>query len=611
MHAQDSVMPSDTSSDPPGERKLVAVLYADMVGYSRLIGVDDAGTLARLKRLRTDLIDPAIAEHRGRVVQTGGDSLLVVFDSIDGALRCAVKVQQQVPIHDQGPSPDHAILFRMGIDIGDAIADGTDLHGDGVIVAARLQAECPANGVCVSRAVRDHVHDRLDLAFEPLGPLNLKNVARPVEAFLVRPSAAPKPGEQTLAHSTPEALPLPDKPSLVVLPFQNMSRDPEQDYFADGMVEEITTALSRIRSLFVISRNSAFTYKGRAVDVRQVGRELGVRYVLEGSVRRAGSRVRITGQLVEAASGTHLWADRFDGMLEDVFELQDRVAANVAAAIEPSLRAAEIMRAQRKPTDSLRAYDLVLRAQPLLVTRSRENLTEAERLLRTAIKLDAGYALAVGRLAACHWIMVTQNWVDRADASVDDMVHLVRTALAQDANDPEVLRLAGWILALPGGDLSSGIRLINRAIELNPNSATALQTVALLNAFAGDTELASAQLERSARLDPVNLPIDFYLTHAICHFVSGQFEAVVEWTAKLLERFPNVAPALRYRAASFGLVGRLEEGRKVVQQLLALVPNFTVLRARRHYEFDLNNAFKTPGVTDALYEGLRRCGVPE
>jgi adenylate cyclase len=377
------------------------------------------------------------------------------------------------------------------------------------------------------------------------------------------------------------------------------------------MVEEITTALSRIRSLFVIARNSAFTYKGRAVDVRQVGRELGVRYVLEGSVRKAGSRVRITGQLVEAATGTHLWADRFDGMLEDVFELQDRVAANVAAAIEPNLRAAEIMRAQRKPTESLRAYDLVLRAGPLLLTRSRENLFEAERLLQTAIKLDAGYALALGRLAACHWVMVSQNWADRADVAVDDMVQLVRAALAQDANDPEILRLAGWIIALPGGDLSGGIRLINRAIELNPNSAHTLQTVALLNAFAGDTELAIAQLDRSARLDPVNLTIDFYLTHAISRLVRGQFEAVVEWTSKLLEHFPNVTPALRYRAASLGLLGRVEEGRQVVQRLLALVPDFTVSRARRHYEFDLNNAFKTPGVADALYEGLRRCGVPE
>jgi adenylate cyclase len=297
--------------------------------------------------------------------------------------------------------------------------------------------------------------------------------------------------------------------------------------------------------------------------------------------------------------------------LEDVFELQDRVAANVAAAIEPNLRAAEIVRSQRKPTGSLQAYDLVLRTQPLLATRDRESVIEAERLLQSAIKLDARYALALVRLAACRWVMVSQNWVDRADPAVSDMAHLARAALAQDANDPEVLRNAGFILALPGGDLSGGIGLINRSIELNPNSAHALQMVALLNAFAGDTQSAIAQLDRSARLNPVNLAIDFYLAHAISRFVTGEFEAVVEWTAKLLEHFTNAAPALRYRTASLGLLGRVEEGKQAAQRLLALVPDFTISRARRHFEFDLNNAFKTPGVADALYDGLRRCGVPE
>jgi adenylate cyclase len=283
----------------------------------------------------------------------------------------------------------------------------------------------------------------------------------------------------------------------------------------------------------------------------------------------------------------------------------------VAAAIEPNLRAAEVLRAQRKPTENQRAYDLFLRAQPLLLTRTRENLIEAEHLLQTAISLDAGYALALVRLAACHWVRVTQNWVDRADPAVSDMVYLARAALAQDPNDPEVLRNAGWILALPGGDLSGGIRLVNKALELNPNSVPALQLAALLNAFAGHTQSAIAQLERSARLNPVNLTIDFYLAHAISCFVKGEFESVVEWTTKLLELFPNTAPALRYRAASLGLLGRVEDGKKVVQRLLSLVPDFTVSRARRHFEFDLNNAFKTPGVADAIYEGLRRCGFPE
>jgi adenylate cyclase len=559
-----------------------------------MVGRDEPGTLARVRALRTDIIEPLAAAHGGRLFKTTGDGFLAAFASAVQALRCAITVQERLNSEPDG------LRLRIGVHQGEVVSEGDDLLGDGVIIAARLEPLAEPGGICISARVREDAAGKIALEVDDLGTPELKNVATKVQVFRVRLSTAERP-----------ALPLPDKPSIAVLAFTNMSGDPEQEYFADGMVEEITTALSRIRSLFVIARNSAFTYKGRAVDVRQVGRELGVRYVLEGSVRKAGSRVRITGQLIEAETGTHLWADRFDGTLEDMFELQDRVAASVAATIEPNLRAAEIVRAQRKPTESLRAYDLVLRAQPLLATRSRENLTEAERLLQTAIKLDPGYGLALGRLAGCHWIKVTQNWVNRADATVDDMVQLARDALAQSASDPEVLRLAGWILALPGGDLSGGIRLINRAVELNPNSAVALQTLALLNAFAGHTELAIAQLEQSARLDPVNLSIDFYLTHAICHFVTGQFEAAVEWTTKLLERFPNVAPALRYRAASLGLLGRVEEGRQVVKRLVSLVPDFTVSRARLHYEFDLNNAFKTPGVADALYEGLRRSGVPE
>jgi adenylate cyclase len=510
------------------------------------------------------------------------------------ALRCAITIQERLRSEPDG------LQLRIGVHQGEVVAEGDDLLGDGVIIAARLEPLAEPGGICISARVREDAAGKMALEVDDLGTPELKNIAAKIQAFRVRFRTAERP-----------ALPLPDKPSLVVLPFQNMSGDPEQEYFADGMVEEITTALSRIRSLFVIARNSAFTYKGRAVDVRQIGRELGVRYVLEGSVRKAGSRLRISGQLVEAATGAHLWADRFDGTLEDVFELQDRVAANVASAIEPNLRAAEIMRAQRKPTENQRAYDLFLRALPLLLTRTRQDLVEAEHLLQTAVNLDPGYAVALVRLATCHWIMVTQNWVDRADPAVSDMVHLARAALAQDANNPEVLRNAGWILALPGGDLSGGIRLIDRALELNPNSSHALQTAALLNAFAGHTQLAIAQLDRSARLNPVNVTIDFYLAHAICRFVTGEFESVLEWTTKLLELFPNTAPALRYRAASLGLLGRVEDGRQVVKQLLSLVSDFTISRARRHFEFDLNNAFKTPGVADAIYEGLRRCGVPE
>jgi adenylate cyclase len=376
------------------------------------------------------------------------------------------------------------------------------------------------------------------------------------------------------------------------------------------MVEDITTALSRIRSLFVISRNSAFTYKGRAVDVRQVGRELGVRYVLEGSVRKAGSRVRITGQLVEAATGTHLWADRFDGRLEDVFELQDQVTASVVAAIEPNLRTAEIQRAQRKPTENLRAYDLMLRAFPHFYNITRESIEEAKRLLRRAVEIDPAYAPGLAHLALCQWATVSQGWMDRSNPDVAEMINLARAALALDGNDPEILQIAATITALPGGDLSSGIALIQRSIGLNPNNARALGLAGALFAYAGDTKTAISYLERSSRLNPLNPMAHFYLAHVLVYFVAGEHEAVVEWTAKELQGRSNNA-VLRYRAASLGLLGRLDEGRQVVQQLLELVPDFTIARARRHIEFDMNHVFKTPGVADSLYEGLRRSGVPE
>ena len=320
-------------------------MHADMVGYSRLIGLDDVGTLNRLRAFRRDLIDQAIEEHGGKVVQTGGDSLLVVFDSIDGAVRCAEAVQQKVYTRRREPA-DQAIRFRVGINIGDAIPDGTDLHGDAVNVAARLQAACSPGGICVSRSVRDHVHGRLGLDFTELGPLKLKNIARPVEAFLLR--AGPDGAHSVLASnagdSTPISLLLPDKPSIAVMPFKNLSGDPEQEYFADGVVEEIITALSRIRWLFVIARNSSFTYKGQSIDVRRVGRELGVRYVLEGSVRKSRDQLRISAQLVEAATGNHVYADRYEGAIENLFSLQDRIAEEIAGVMEPTLQRAEIER---------------------------------------------------------------------------------------------------------------------------------------------------------------------------------------------------------------------------------------------------------------------------
>jgi adenylate cyclase len=575
-------------------RRLAGILAADVAGYSAMVGADEPGTLARVRALRAGVIEPLAATHGGRVFKSMGDGFLLEFASAVQALRCAIAIQETL----RGQTD--ALRLRIGVHQGEVVPEGDDLLGDGVIVAARLEPLAEPGGICISARVREDASGKMALEVIDLGEPELKNIAAKIRVYRVRLGEAESP-----------AIPLPEKPSLVVLPFQNMSGDPEQEYFADGMAEDITTALSRFRSLFVISRSSAFTYKGRAVDVRQVGRELGVRYVLEGSVRKAGSRVRITGQLVDAETGAHLWADRFDGSLDDVFELQDQVTASVVSAIEPNLRAAEIERARRKPAENLRAYDLLLRTFPHYYAYTRDSLEEAIRLLRRAIEIDPGYALAMAHLATCQWQLVSQNWIERDDPAAADMVQLARAALTLDGNDPDVLRDVGFIIGLPGGDLNGGIALVNKAISLNPNNMEALRVVSHMYAYAGDKRLAIAHLELALRLNPVSQNANFYFRYALAHFTAGEHEAVAEWTEKTLRLRPHYSAALRYRAASLGLLGRLEEGRETVRRLLELVPNFTITRARRHIEFDMNNVFKTPGIADSLYEGLRRSGVPE
>jgi len=387
-------------------RRLAAILAADVAGYSRLIGADEGGTLDRLRALRRELLDPKIAEHRGRLVKTTGDGLLVEFGSLVDALRCAVEVQSEMTGHNTGVPPNKRIELRIGINVGDIVVEGGDIFGDGVNVAARLEGLAEPGGICVSARVQEDAAGKLDLAFEDIGEQQLKNIARPVRVFgaVIGQKPVPEP-----------ALALPDKPSIAVLPFANMSGDAEQEYFADGMVEEIITALSRIRWLFVIARNSSFTYKGQAVDVKQVGRELGVRYVLEGSVRKAGNRVRITGQLIDATTGAHLWADRFDGSLEDVFDLQDKVASSVAGVIEPALQAAETACSANRPTTDLTAYDLYLRAYAMSLS-SAARFPEALGLVEQAIARDPRYGPALAWAAICCFRLLLDGRSEDRDA---------------------------------------------------------------------------------------------------------------------------------------------------------------------------------------------------
>jgi TolB-like protein/class 3 adenylate cyclase len=593
----------------PDRRKLIAVVYADMVGYSRLIGLDDVGTVERLRSIRASVIDPAIDEHGGRVVQTGGDSLLIVFDSINGAVRCAVQVQQRGPFYDDDQGLDRGIRFRIGINIGDAIADGTDLHGDVVNVAVRLEALCPPGGICVTRAVRDHVHGQLDVAFDGLGTLNLKNISRPVEAFLARLDGYE---DELTAGKEAAALLRPDRPSIAVLPFQNMSGDPEQEYFADGIVEEIIIALSRISAFLVIARNSSFAYKGKSPDVRQVGRELGAGYVLEGSVRQAGERVRIVGQLIDATTGAHLWADRFEGDVADIFALQDRVTVSVAAAIEPKIRKAEIERALRKPTESLQAYDLVLRGRWVYQGSRRDRYEEAARFYRRAIGLDPNYAVAYALLARALWLPIAFIWTEPSEGELIECVDFARTAIRLGQAEPETLGLAAHIIALPGGELVEGIAVIDLALAQNPNSVDVLAASGMLRAFLGDTVTAFRHLKEAERLSPAGVRVvNKAFGLCLASFVDGDYAMAADWAAQdLRERSINVE-ALRYRTAALALLGRLDEAGQTVNRLLAANPEITISRCRRHNEITMKNPFKRVGVVEAYYEGLRRAGLPE
>jgi TolB-like protein/class 3 adenylate cyclase len=553
---------------PPERRKLIAVIYADMVGYSRLIGLDDAGTLERLRALRGNLIEPAIEEHGGRIVQTGGDSFLVVFDSIDGAVRCAIKVQQELPIHDHDQPPNRSIRFRVGINIGDAIADGTDLHGDAVNVAARLQAECPPGGICVTRSVRDHVHGRLDLAFEELGTLNLKNIDRPVEAFLL------KVDDKTAgsnANKGLDALSRPDKPSIAVLPFQNMSGDPEQEYFVDGMVEEIIAALSRIRWLFVMARNSSFTYKGSVIDVKQVAVDLGVRYVLEGSVRKSGNRVRIAGQLIDTATGAHLWVDRFDGSLEDVFDLQDKVASSVAGAIEPTLQAAEAARSRGRPPDNLTAYDLYLRGYAMVMSPARQ-LREALYLLEQAIDRDPRYGPALAWAALC---CVQLIWDDRSEDSASYRLkgaEFARRALDVAGDDPIILATAALALAYFGEDIGAMMALVDRALALNPNYARGWHISGMLRNWAGQPDVAIEHVQASLRLSPrARIGMTFAALGG-AYFLSRRFDEAVPKLLLAIQDDPNFLQTYRVLASCYAHMGRLDDAREVVTRLRAVTP---------------------------------------
>jgi TolB-like protein/class 3 adenylate cyclase len=551
-------------------RRLTAILAADVAGYSRLMGADEEGTHERLKAHRRELVDPKIAEHHGRMVKTTGDGVLVEFPSVVDAVRCAVAVQRGMVERNSAIPPEERIEFRVGINLGDIIAEGEDIFGNGVNVAARLEALAEPGGICVSRVVRDQVRDRLDYTFEDLGEQQVKNIARPVRVYRVRDRATPT---EAPAPASPQPLALPDKPSIAVLPFANMSGDPEQEYFADGMVEETITALSRIRWLFVIARNSSFTYKGHAVDVKQVGRELGVRYVLEGSVRKAGGRVRITAQLIDALTGTHLWADRFDGSLQDVFELQDKVAVSVAGVIEPTLQAAEIRRSAERPTSDLTAYDLYLRALPAPSSFDKDRVAQALDLLRQAIKRDPRYGPALALAAICHHQLDLNGWTDEREANRRMGVDLARQALRVGGDDPGVLASAAFVLARFGEDIDAAVALVDRSLVLNPSFALGWAFSGYIRLFAGQPDIAIEHFETALRLSPRDRNATYFLGIGMAQFMARRFDEAAATLQLSLQELPHYANTHRFLAACYARMGRLDEAREVIKRLRAITPS--------------------------------------
>jgi adenylate cyclase len=578
-------------------RRLAAILAADVAGYSRLMGADEEGTLARLKGLRRELADPKIDEHRGRIVKTTGDGLLVEFASIVDAVRCAVAVQRAMAERNIAVPIDRRIELRIGINLGDIIIDDEDIFGDGVNIAARLEALAEPGGICVSRVVHDQVRDKLDFAFEDQGEQQVKNIARPVHVYRIRIAA-----EANVAPKTP--LPLPDKPSIAVLPFANMSSDPEQEYFADGMVEEIITALSRIRWLFVIARNSTFTYRGQAVDVKQISRELGVRYVLEGSVRKGGNRVRITAQLIDATSGAHLWADRFDGLLEDVFELQDKVAISVAGVIEPTLRQTEIERARRKRPDSLDAYDLYLRALPYAFAAMPEDADKALALLGKAVELEPDYAAAHGIIAWCHEARYLRGGMQE-ETRIAALRH-ARRAIAGGSDDAATLATAGFVIAVCGRDYETALTAFDRSFALSSSSALALGFSSIVRAWKGDDAIAVEQANRALRLSPFDpLVILPYVGLAYAHFAAGRFEEAVAAASLATQANPRFTGSQILHAGALGSLDRSEDAKTVVQQLLELQPGLTIASAI------LSARYVNRENMAALGDALRKAGLPE
>ena len=589
------------------ERRVVAILMADVAGYSRLIGTDDEGTLARLNEHHAELIAPKVKEHRGRIVRTTGDGLLVLFISAVDALRCAVEIQRAMPERNARIPASEQIEFRMGVNVGDII-EGTSIHGDGINVAARLEELADAGGIWVSSRVQEDAQAslcRLGIAFENIGQHQLKNIDRAVHIYrvlLAHAATTAKP-KQTATQASE----LPGKPSIAVLAFDNLSSHLEQEYLVDGIVEDIITELSRFSELFVIARNSSFQYKGKTIDVRQVGRELGVRYVLEGSVRRAGDRIRVTAQLIETATGTHRWAEHYDRNLEDVFAVQDDVVRTIVTILAANVRIAETERTRTKPPNSWQAYDYYLQAVDASVsfssTRNVANDEEARRLLQQSLVIDPNYARSYARLAHTY----VGSWVNPAHkdflnpAAIERAHEFALKAVQLDRKLPQAHVALGWVLAYKHQHDES-IAAFEKAATLNPNYVNWRFAMALI--FAGASKRAIDAVHTYMRLDPFYVPYAS-LVLAYAHYTLKQYSQALSPLRDFVTQAPKWWAGRSLLAATLAQMGHLDEARAECVEALRLAPNFSISGFRPLF------GLKCPRDESHLFDGLRKAGLPE
>jgi adenylate cyclase len=591
------------------QRRLAAIVAADVVGYSRQMGRDESGTLARLKEHRRERLGPALTRNAGRLVKLTGDGALLEFASAVDALRAAIEFQQAMTESNRLCPADHRIEFRLGIHVGDLIVDGDDLYGDVVNVAARLETEAPPGGVVVSRAVREAVEGRLNARLQPLGELTLKNIERPVTAFRAEWNGADwqvagGPGQSVdAAASFAPTLPLPDKPSIAVLPFLNMSGDPEQEYFADGVAEDLLTTLSKIPDLLVIARNSSFIFKGQAKDVREVGRTLGVRYVLEGSVRRSGKRVRLTAQLIDSLDGSHLWADRFDGDLHDVFDLQDRITQDIVTALEVRLTHGDQVRVWRKRSGSPLVYEHFLRGRNHYVNFARHTHAQAREALEHALAINPTFTPALTTLGFTLTDQARFGWVaDRAGAYQGAHDCATRAFAADpDCGEAHMIKGYAWTFQRQHDD---AVAAGERAIALNPNSADVFHMAGMYHGFAGDFRKAAAYEEQAQRLSPISRN-ESMVDEARARYHLGDFVAARDIARRVVKAKPHWLTAQTTLVAALWRSAHQEEARSRVKDLLTSHPGFSVERWARALPYRRQEDL------EALLNPLRLAGVPE